>query len=203
MLLAGCSGRPSRVKAASLDPEGAADAAMKLHDTNGDGQLDAAELEGCPGLAACLAAVDTNADKRISREELLDRLNIYKNSRVGLIGGIGCVLRKGGQPLVDAEVRLVPEPFLGDGIETAVGRTNDRGIAQMNIPDSQYSGVRPGMYRVEVSKKDAAGAELLAAEFNTRTRLGLEANTSKSAEPKFLHEFALDPQAPAARRSGG
>lgn len=192
LLLSGCSGRPARVKAASLDPDGAAAEAMKLHDKNGDGQLDAAELAGCPGLASCLPGIDANSDKRISRDELLARLNIYKESRVGIIGGVACKLSQKGQPLSDAEVKLVPESFLGEGIEMATGRTNEHGIARMAIPGSEFGGVRPGMYRVEVSKKDAAGAEQFPAEFNAQTRFGLEANTSHSAEPKFIHEFSLD-----------
>lgn len=202
LLSGGCSGRPARVAAVALDPEAAADRALAMHDKNGDGAIDADEQRACPGLAAALA-IDANNDGRIDRQEIAARLRVYEESRVGLIGGMACKITQRGAPVSDADVRLVPEAFLEADIEIATGRTNADGLAGFKIEGMQHKGIRPGLYRVEVSKKDASGAELIPADFNVETRLGMEANTSDSSEPKFRYEFALDPLPKNAKKGGG
>src|SRR5438445_13166155 len=74
-LCAGCSGRPSAVSAPSLSPEEAGRQALAEYDANRDGYLDAKELERCPALKDALKAVDKNGDKRISAEEIAERLS--------------------------------------------------------------------------------------------------------------------------------
>ena len=52
--IAGCSDEPKPPPRFQLDPQQAAQEAMKLYDTNGDGTLDAKELQASPPLLELL-----------------------------------------------------------------------------------------------------------------------------------------------------
>ena len=54
LLFAGCSNGPTPPRRFKIDPEQAAQEAMKLYDTNGDGKLDAKELAASPPLVELL-----------------------------------------------------------------------------------------------------------------------------------------------------
>ena len=66
LLLAGCSGKPSRVHPDAIAGD-APQKAMDLYDTDQDGFIDGAELDKVPGLKAALKQVDTNGDGKIPR----------------------------------------------------------------------------------------------------------------------------------------
>ena len=70
-LAIGC-GDPARapVGKASYDPEGAAKAALREADKDGDGSLAGAELDASPAIKSALARFDTNKDKKVSLDEL-------------------------------------------------------------------------------------------------------------------------------------
>jgi hypothetical protein len=47
--------------------------------------------------------------------------------------------------------------------------------------DHLGSGVHPGIFRLQISKKDTSGQETIPAKYNTQTTLGVEARTGNPA----------------------
>jgi hypothetical protein len=167
----GCSGR--RVPVPAISSEQASQQALALYDRNSDGILDAAELSRCPALANGLKIMDTNKDGRLSGSEIAERINDYQTSRVGL-AAMNVKVTMNGKPLVGATVTLTPEKFLGDSVQPASGITDARGQARLETSGANAPGVSFGLFRVEISKKDAGGRETLDARYNRTTNLGLE-----------------------------
>jgi hypothetical protein len=83
-----------------------------------------------------------------------------------------------GRPLPNAQVKFVPEAFLGDVIPPATATTDVDGRASM-ASEGQPEFVRVGMYRVEITSDQAK----LPASFNSRTTLGVE--VSPYTDPKL------------------
>ena len=79
-----------------------------------------------------------------------------------------------GKPLDGAEVKFVPERFLGNRMIVATGKTDENGMARVSIPTSGQPsdppGVPQGFYRVEITKP---GLDI-PAKYNTQTVLGRE-----------------------------
>jgi hypothetical protein len=170
-MLFGCSGRRVPVPAVSADAAGKE--ALAQYDRNKDGVLDAGELSLCPPLAQGLKALDTNKDGRLSADEIAEWVHACQDSGVGLMAVVVRVTLD-GQPLAGATVTLVPEKFLGPALKTASGVSDARGRVSLETPGEKVPGVACGLYRVLVSKKNAAGAETLPARYNQATVLGLE-----------------------------
>jgi hypothetical protein len=183
LLLAGCSGKPSRVHPDAIAGD-APQKAMKLYDTDHDGFIDGAELDKVPGLKAALKQVDTNGDGKISAEEIAARIKVWKDSKIGRTT-LPVPVKHNGMPLVGAKVRLVPESFLGTGLQTGEGITNERGVAivsaQRNAGDTP--GLSPGFYRVEITKE----GDTIPAKYNTATTLGLEVGAANHDTISAIH----------------
>ena len=183
--------RPSAVK----PPEIAANAgkqAIDQLDANHDNLLDYNELAKAPGLRAAVATIKKLAVFRgpppqesqvraakISAEEIDARVQQWKDRGVGRIS-ISCHVYRVGkpgakharQPVVGAEVKFVPEPFLGPGMPTGAGTTDKTGLAAIVQPSTGPTdppGMAPGFYRVEITK----GTEI-PPQYNTATVLGQE-----------------------------
>jgi len=171
-LTAGCSGHPPIVEPA-FSPTEAAQRAIAQYDKNGDGNLDAKELEDCPALLSVLKELDTNKDGKLSAEEIAKRLQGFQESHIGLLG-INCRVKLDDAPLAGATVTLVPEAFLGNSFKPAKGVSDETGFVQLVTEGQEVAGVAFGYYRIEVSKKDGGGNETLPARYNTRTTLGKE-----------------------------
>jgi hypothetical protein len=145
-----------------------------MYDANKDGKLDGEELEKCPGLKAALATVGGGSDG-ITAEAISARIRAWQESKIGRIP-IGCMVLHNGKPLADAEVKFVPEEFLGESMKAAVatGKTDANGSTPLSIPTSgdQFDpeGVPPGFYRVQITKD---GLDI-PAKYNTETILGQE-----------------------------
>jgi hypothetical protein len=168
----GCSNSPSRLVAPTID-SGAGEAAIKQYDTNGDGGISAAELDKTPPLKSALSRLDKNHDGKLTADEINGRIEQWKETRVALTS-VAPTVRLDGKLLTDAQVTLLPEQFLGDAVEQATGKTNDRGIARPRISDQPEGiGVRLGFYRIQISKT-VNGKELVPARYNTQTELGIE-----------------------------
>jgi hypothetical protein len=164
-LLAGCgSGGPSGPPA--YDPDALARAALAQFDKNNNGTIEGAELDACPSLKSALAAIDKNKDKALSADELADRFRAYKATNV-TTASVSCTVRLNGQPLEGATVTFTPEDFLKDTISGGSG-TSDVG-GNVATPPLPF-----GLYRISVSKKNAAGVEAIPARYNTATTLGRE-----------------------------
>jgi hypothetical protein len=170
-LPAGCASRD--VPAPEISAEDAGWQALARYDRNGDGWLDAKELKHCPALQRSLTAFDKNRDGRLTAEEIAERIATYRAAHVGLMG-FTCRLTLDGQPLEGATVTFVPEPFLGPAVQPATGVSDARGTACLRTAGAEVPGVACGLFRIEVSRKNASGQETLPARYNTRTVLGLE-----------------------------
>ncbi len=167
----GCLG-PSRVGAPEWDVEKITDGCMEQCDKDGDGLISKKELDNAPGLKYAAKQLDADGDNQLSRDEVRQRFEDYQGSKAGAVG-FTCYVLVRGRPLGDAKLRLVPEPFLADYIAEAEGEVYDEatGIATaQTISDEDLLGVRPGMYRVEITSPSFQ----VGAKYNTETTLGVE-----------------------------
>lgn len=151
------------------DPSGVSERAMELLDSNGDELLSGDELTKSPGLLAGLDVIDTDDDQNVSAAEIIARFEHYEQLKLGLRGREFRVTYK-GRPLANANVKLVPEPFLEGVIEPATGITRPDGIVYPNAGVDGLPGLRPGYYRIEVTSDKVK----LPAKYNTETILGAE-----------------------------
>jgi hypothetical protein len=174
----GCSNGPTAVEVPAIESETAATEAMTLYDKNGDGFLASDELSSCPSLqnAARKPRVDKDHDQRLSKGELVERLETWTNGGVG-VSYLACNVTKGGRPLDGALIKLIPETFLGEVIQPAEGTTDASGSAMLgidksNLPEALQNlrGVQQGLYRVEITHPSVQ----LPSKYNSATTLGLE-----------------------------
>jgi hypothetical protein len=138
-------------------------------DKNGNATVDQPELAEAPGLAFGARFIDANKDGKLDREELEARFARYRDSRVGLTPK-ELRIDYNGQPLVGAEVRVVPEFFLTGVIEPAAGTSTADGVVRPSIADQRTPLLRLGYYRLEVTSSKTK----LPAKFNSATTLGVE-----------------------------
>lgn len=168
---AGCSSQPARVPAPAINPASVVAAVFDLADADGDGSLQPAEQATVPAIAAAASLLDTDGDAAVAREELLAWLEAVRDSRVAITPLEVTVIER-GRPLADATVRLVPEPFMGDGMKLAEGVTGGDGTAVVTITDAVYPGVNCGLYRVEITGTGRDGKPL-PPRVNTASTLGV------------------------------
>jgi hypothetical protein len=147
----------SQVTPPSVRPAAAAAAAVSALDTNGDGRLDEAELAACLSLATVADRWDTDQDKSLAQAEIEAGLTQMMASGVGLVG-VSCRVARNGKPVPSAEVRFIPEDFLGGSVKAAAGTTDADGMAEVAIPPADRPAdqqdlalMQVGLYRVEVT----------------------------------------------------
>lgn len=186
--------------------------ALAALDANKDGFLDYNELAKAPGLRAAVAKIKNLSQFRgpvpseselqgakINAAEIDARIQQWKEHGTGRIS-VPCrvyrVNKKGGkgssQPIAQAEVKFVPESFLGPGLSTGIGTTDKNGTAMISQPsrggDDPAVGMCPGYYRVEITK----GSEI-PAKYNKDTILGVEVASDsldiESGQTKFELEY--------------
>jgi hypothetical protein len=154
-------------------PQAAAAAALAQYDTNHDGSIAGPELDKSPGLKSALPSMDADRDGKLSAAEIAARLSKYRSDEIPTFPFL-CQVMLDGRPLAGAEVRVVPEPFLGDQVKPASGMTDADGGASLKIEGAADHGVHCGLFVVQISKKDAAGKETVPAKYNTQSTLGQE-----------------------------
>jgi hypothetical protein len=178
--LAGCPSGPSRVKPPSISASDAGAKAIEMFDTNKDGKISGAEFDKAPSLKFNLARLDTNGDGAVSAEEITNRIKFWQDKlKIGKTS-VRCSVTHGGQPLVGADVKFVPEKFLGENMKTATGKTDESGMCRLVVPDdsdSQYPGIPLGYYRVEITK----AGESIPAKYNKDTTLGVECSSDNQS----------------------
>ena len=179
----GCG--PAVIRPPEIAP-GAGDRAIAKYDANKDHALNYQELAKAPGLRAGMATIkklyqprrppppDSQVQSaKITAEEIDARINEWKKRGTGRINVMCLVKRKGSsQPVAGAEVKFVPEDFLGPGLPEGIGTTDAKGYAKI-LPHGggkdDALGMCPGFYRVQITK----GSEI-PAKYNTATELGQE-----------------------------
>ena len=172
---------------------------MAQYDGNDDGQLDKDEIQSSPGLKSATSDIDKDNNGALSKDEIHALLKLYVDTEIPLVS-YPCLVTQNHQPLTGATVTFVPEDFLSSFVEPATGVTDQRGIAYPSIKvDStdrdSWSGFRMAIYRVEISKKDADGGELLPSLYNTQTQLGTyvrEASITGGMHVDNTIRFALE-----------
>lgn len=172
MVVMGCQRTPARLYPPSIDASAAGAKAIEMYDTNKDGKISGEELDKCPALKAAMAQIDTTGEKAITAAKITARIKAWQDSKLGRMS-LSCTILHNGKPLPNAEVKFVPEKFLGDNIQTASGKTDQNGVAMISVPTKDRQdppGVAPGLYRVEVTS--AAGD--IPAKYSTQTTLGQE-----------------------------
>lgn len=172
VIAAGCGpSRPKRIVPPDLDPEAVTAAVMVQADADRDGTISKRELAGVPALVSAAPALDTNGDGGLSAAEVREWLDQIKASRVAITSFSGRVTHL-KRPLAGAEVKLVPESFMGAGMQAAGGVTDAEGLFSATIPNATYPGVNCGLYRVEITGQGNDGKPL-AARYNAQTTLGV------------------------------
>ena len=155
---------------------------MELYDSSKDGMLDAEELESAPGLKYVAERIDSDQDGMLSTGEIESMIDAWNENEVGL-GTAQCAVKLGRRPLGKADIRLEPAPFLVGNIETAIGRTDQFGNAQLTVPKDKRPipdcppGVQVGVYHVVISKEQG-DKETVPTKYNTETTLGQEVSYS-------------------------
>ncbi len=187
--LAGCSRRPSAPRKPALNPAAAGRAAVEMYDANGDGKLDATELQQCPALLMALPRADADGDGALSAAEIAARVEGWFASGTTMMDATPLVTLD-GQPLEGAEVVFEPEEFLGEGFKECRGVTDATGRAAVSGADSRYPGVYVGAYRVRISKV-VDGQETLPARYNSQSELGVEVADDHGIELPARLEFHL------------
>ncbi len=175
----GCSGGPPRTLPPEIDADAAAQQAIAMYDTDGDGSISGKELDKCPGIKDALEHYDFRHDGKVTAAAIAARIREWQESKMGITAAKVRVLLD-GQPLEGATVTFEPEPFLGPHVATASGQTANNGAALMTIPadpqnpqSERKSGVHCGLYKVRISKQ-IRGHETLPARYNSKTELGIE-----------------------------
>jgi hypothetical protein len=169
----GCSGAPAPLRPPSLSPAEAGEAAIAQYDANRDGAIAGDELAKAPGLLGAQSVLDKDNDGRVTAAEIAARLEQYIKDGVGL-SAMPCQVRMDGRPLTEATVSLIPETFMGPNIKTAKGVTDSDGMCLLSTEAEEIDGVHCGIFRIEISKKDAAGKETVPPKYNTATTLGVD-----------------------------
>ena len=171
LLVAGCSGSGSG--GPQVSPREVARAAVAEYDANKDGALDATELQRCPALQGALKRIDKNNDGRLSAEEITDRLTFLRDGTPQ--SGVSVEVTLDGRALAGATVTLVPEKFMGASFKPLSAVTDEAGAGILKAKGSGDDVMAPlGYYRVEVSKKNPRGQEIIPDKYNMKTVLGYE-----------------------------
>src|SRR5262249_10296509 len=82
-LLSGCG--DGRIPVPAVSAEEAGKQAVAKYDKNGDGLLDAEELDRCPALKGSLKLIDKNGDGKLAAGEITDRIAALQATKIGLL----------------------------------------------------------------------------------------------------------------------
>ncbi len=89
--------------------------------------------------------------------------------------------------LVNVNLEITPEPFLGPGYHTCQGKTSPEGTATLFSENTPLPGAYLGLYRMQILP--AEGGQSLPARFNSESTLGLEIADDLAGVGQ--HEFYL------------
>ena len=124
VLIAGCSDEPTPPPRFQIDPQQAAQEAMKLYDKNGDGTLDAKELRASPPLVELLKNLKARSPGHpdsLTAADISGRMEEWVKAPAILLPGLAMVYLD-GKMLEGATVTYEPEPFLGSSYHAHRGK---------------------------------------------------------------------------------
>jgi len=180
-VISGCGKQPRRLRPPDVDPAAAAATALERYDANHNQVLDPLELQACPALAGSLDKYDGDADGVLAAEEIAQGIDRWRSGQTGALS-LPFQVKWAGLALEGAQVRLVPEGFLGDGVLPAVGTAGPGGRGFIGIEPAllpkgapRVPLVQPGLYRVEITHPTVS----LPEKYNTHTTLGIEVATDR------------------------
>jgi len=170
----GCLNDPLRLVPPSVDANAAGQEAMKLFDANNDGKISGAEFDKVPSLLQALPIIKSTKEKGITAADITARIKAWQQTKIGRIGGVFAMVTRNGKPLVGAEVKFVPEKFMGGNMPECKGAnpTGQDGSVEISEPvnPGDPKGVPPGYYRVEITMPDGS----IPAKYNTQSIFGEE-----------------------------
>jgi hypothetical protein len=171
----GCLNEPSRLVPPSIDAVAAGQEAIKLYDANHDGKISGAEFDKVPSLlkGLTLGNFSSTKEKGITAADITARIKAWQATKTGRCGSVVCSVTRNGRSLEGANIKFVPEKFLGGNMPECSGTTGPDGNAQMSVPltgPDDAPGVPPGYYRVEITVSDGS----IPAKYNTQTIFGEE-----------------------------
>ncbi len=175
ILTVGCKSKPSGLGMPPIEPEVAADSAMRLYDLNSDGAISGAELNAIPSIKSAVDKIDTNGNKSVEKEELVARLKTLLDSRFAVFPATVTVT-KNGKSVPGAVVAFTPEEFMKEMIDAGTGTADGLGIAEVTTVKARY-GMQPGYYRLTISLQEN-GKERIPAKYNTDSKIGAELTAS-------------------------
>ncbi len=171
-VLSGCGGSVNRIEAPVVNPADAGAQAMTDYDTNHDGVIAGAELDAVPSLKQALPKIEGG---RVTADSIADRIKGWGPTA---LMQVQARVTMDGKPLADAEVKFIPEKFVGPNVAPAQGKTDATGVAVISGPGIEkngfkYTGVNSGFYRIEVTKLEG-GKQIVPERYNTKSTLGTE-----------------------------
>ncbi len=194
----GCS-KSVKSFAPEVDPEEAGEDAVKQYDTNKDGIISGRELDNAASLKSNLEKIDLNGDHALTVDEIAAHIRYLQTTKqIYSRNPIRCTVFRNKELLADAQVKLVPEKFLGPKMKTAKGKTSFNGVAVLyteNPDPGDPRGVAPGFYKVEITKV----GEKIPPKYNTDTILGIDTsmdNPELYKGVRFVMEYEVEKKIP-------
>jgi hypothetical protein len=180
MIYLGCSGGPAALPPVDVDISHLTQQLMDTYDKDRNGRLSREELASFAPMAEWAQTLRQND---VSSDDLEHYLTRVFDRRIGLVSAT-CVVKRKGQVLAGADVRLVPIPPLSDVLPTGQGVTDAHGGVMFSAPREKLPAATqrveglmpPGLYLVEVTHPTVKIPE----KYNTRTEVGLELSSDSA-----------------------
>src|SRR5262249_29879376 len=147
------------------------------------GQLSDDELREAPGLAAVKSAYDSDHNGTLSKVEVADGIRRWAKGDSGAVA-VAYIVQLDGRALPTAQVKAIPEPFLGDIVKPATGQNGYLAVAPEDRPRNapKLPLMMPGLYRIEITHSSVA----IPAKYNSKTTLGLEVSSALRADQAIV-----------------
>jgi hypothetical protein len=190
IFLGGCSKTPKSY-APQVDADAAGTAAIEQYDADKDGKLSGPELDLAASLKSNLGKIDLDGDKALTADEITKRIRFWQTDKLyGSRAPLHVVVFHHRTPLAGAEVKLVPEKFLGEKMKIVQGKTEFNGAAMLKCEGDKPEdppGVGPGFYRVEITKP----GEPIPSKYNAQTVLGIDTTADNPARAKGIRFYLM------------
>ena len=168
IIVAGCSHGPARVTAPKISASSVAAKAIEQYDADHDGKLSGAELDACSSIKSALDKIDTTSDGTVTAEKLTARIQAWQKGVARI--GFGCTVLHNGEPLAGADVKFVPEKFMGGSYPTGTGKTSGLGKADVTMPAIEGQTIGPACPRGSIASRSPRPATTFRQSTTPRPR---------------------------------